>query len=123
MKLTLLQEDYMVFDGTRERVIPFFDPEKLLNCNCDESFPPELDIPPRFAVYHPVTVQAPLPDVPTNLCAIKYTGFYYACPVHTNPYEFAWYQNRQQVNPCKWMWYQSVQDANGSAGWGSENSA
>ncbi|CAL8069245.1 unnamed protein product [Orchesella dallaii] len=109
-----ISEDYTVFDGPRERLVPFFDPEKWMNCDCDQPFPPELDIPHRFAVYNPVTVQAPLPDVPKDLISIKYTGHYYACPAHVNPYEFAWYHNRHDVNPCKWIWYQSVEDSHGN---------
>lgn len=107
-----LQEDYTVYDGTRERVIPFFDPEQWMNCDCDIPFPAELDIPHRFAIYHPVTVQAPLPNVPKDLFATKYTGFYYACPNHINPYEFSWFKTQNPyISPCKWIWYQSVQDA------------
>lgn len=111
IKYIFWQEDYTVFDGVRNRVVPFFDPEILINCNCDQPFPPELDIPHRFAIYNPVTVQAPLPEVPRDLGIVKYTGYYYACPASTNPFEFAWFSNRQRVNPCKWMWYQSVQDS------------
>jgi len=106
-----ISEDYTVYDGTRERLIPFFDPEQWMNCDCNIPFPAELDIPHRFAVYHPVTVQAPLPTVPTDLLHVQYTGYYYACPANINPYEFSWYLSSPSVSPCKWIWYQNAEDA------------
>jgi len=107
-----VQGDYCVYDNFRRRSLEYFDPEEWVCCNPNVPFPSELDIPAGWAIYNPVTAQAPLPTIIRDLGETKYTGYYYACPNYVNPFDYAWYFNSNSAtNPCKWIWYQNHRDA------------
>jgi len=73
-------------------------------------FPYELDIPFGWAIYNPVTVQAPKPLPERSMRSVRYSGFYYACPKWANPFDYSWFFDKEEQNPCKWIWYQTRQD-------------